>query len=311
MRKGNKMSQLIIVSGPSGVGKSTLVDAVLADNPKVKYFKKVTTRDKRPDDRMEEADFVSLDQYNDLLSSFRIAFPYSVSGNQYGLPIDSFAGLKTGPKIVCQGEFRLIKSLRHVFNAVTIYVTAAPDHIIDRLHKREDTDEQRQRSIDSVAQHLEGYQQHKPLFDYEIVNDKLEDAQARILEIVRNEVLPQKDAYEFLLPRSQAVVYAEQELIRERSPFPLLPCRDDIRRTLETNLTPFYFNERGISLALGIRAREYTYTHDDVVVVFYAKRDKERDYIDFGYFELHGLKRSLVKTKALLEELFPALKQYK
>ena len=44
MHKG----QLIVISGPSGVGKSTVVRAAMAQRPEMKFSVSATTRDIRP-----------------------------------------------------------------------------------------------------------------------------------------------------------------------------------------------------------------------------------------------------------------------
>ncbi len=45
---------LFVVSGPSGAGKDTLVDALLTRMPRVRYSVSATTRAPRPDEREGE-----------------------------------------------------------------------------------------------------------------------------------------------------------------------------------------------------------------------------------------------------------------
>ena len=75
------MSQLLIICGPSGVGKNTLTDAIIREYPYLKYFRKITTRDKRPDDRDTEARFVTGGEYEGLRLQHRIALPYEIRSN--------------------------------------------------------------------------------------------------------------------------------------------------------------------------------------------------------------------------------------
>ena len=140
-----KMTKLLIVSGPSGVGKNTLVDAVLSEYPHIQYFKKDTTRNKRPDDRDAEANFRTQTEYDERRSKHRIALPYEVREKDYGLPVESFAELKDNPRIVCLSNFDLIESLREAFDTTTVYVKAPIDAIKQRLTQRQDTDEQRRK----------------------------------------------------------------------------------------------------------------------------------------------------------------------
>ena len=190
------MTKLIIVSGPSGVGKNTLVDAVLAEYPNIQYFKKDTTRDKRPDDRDAEANFRTQGEYDERRSKHRIALPYEVREEDYGLPVESFAELKDDPRIVCLSNFDLIESLSEAFDTTTVYVKAPVEVIKQRLIQREDTDEQRKKSIESVEKHLQGYEKSRELFDYEITNgEDLSVAKKEMIEVIKEELSPHRKIY--------------------------------------------------------------------------------------------------------------------
>ncbi len=299
------MSQLLIISGPSGVGKNTLVDAVIETNPHLKYFRKITTRDQRPDDRETEARFVTEEEYDRLRSQHRIALPYEIRGCNYGLPVDSFADLKDGPRMVCLGDFQLIQSLHDAFDTTTVYVTAPIEVIIKRLEEREDTPGQRKRSIEAVPLHLNDYERFKALFDYEITNGiDLKAAQEKLLDIVKEEILPHRLIYNFLMPRSESDQrQAQRELDQEGNSYQSLPTFDEIKKRLEKAMIPFYVGR-------GITPVAYMFMNGPVTVSLYCSNDRERRCIANGSFELQGPKKKLAKTEDLLKELFPELEEY-
>ncbi|HLD72161.1 MAG TPA: hypothetical protein VJA23_01100 [Candidatus Nanoarchaeia archaeon] len=299
------MSQLLIICGPSGVGKNTLTDAIIREYPYLKYFRKITTRDKRPDDRDTEARFVTGGEYEGLRLQHRIALPYEIRSNNYGLPVDSFADLKNGPRIVCLGDFQLIQSLHDAFDTTTVYVTAPIDLIIKRLEAREDTLPQRQKSIEAVPTHLKDYDRFKKLFDYEITNGvDLKAAQEKLLDIVREEILSHRLIYNFLMPRSESDQrQAQKELNQEGNGYQSLPTFDNIKQRLEKAMTPFYVGR-------GIHPLHYSFMHGPIILSFYGSKDRERSQVAFGSFELQGPKKKLAKTGDLLKELFPELEEY-
>jgi guanylate kinase len=299
------MSQLIVVSGPSGVGKNTLVDAVISNYPSIEYFKKVATRDRRPDDRDTEIDFLSLGEYQELRSRHGVALPYRLRDNDYGLPVTSFAELKTGPKVACLGDFQLVKSLQEAFDTTTVYVTAPIDVIGERLEGREDTPEQRAKSIEAGPKHLSDYERFKELFDYEITNgDDLQAAQEQLIEIIREEVLPHRRMYNFLLPsRNKLFGEAQIELDEEGGFYTSLPTFSEMKETLESEIPAFYFGS-------GLQPIAHMFMHGPVTIAFYTSKDRERENVANGSFELQGPKKKLAETGALLERLFPELKKY-
>ena len=83
MHKG----QLIVISGPSGVGKSTVVRAAMAQRPEMKFSVSATTRDIRPG----EADgvnyyFVSREEFDRMVAADELLEHAEYVGNCYGTP---------------------------------------------------------------------------------------------------------------------------------------------------------------------------------------------------------------------------------
>ena len=83
----NLLPPLLVVSGPSGVGKSTVVRAVLQENPQVWLSISVTTRSPRPGE-VDGVDYFFLDetQFDNLISSGGLLEWAEYAGNRYGTP---------------------------------------------------------------------------------------------------------------------------------------------------------------------------------------------------------------------------------
>ncbi|MDD2858587.1 MAG: guanylate kinase [Candidatus Nanopelagicales bacterium] len=78
---------LVVVSGPSGVGKSTVVQAVLRQAPDVWLSVSATTRAPRPGEvDGEHYCFVSQAEFDTLIATGRLLEWAQFAGNRYGTP---------------------------------------------------------------------------------------------------------------------------------------------------------------------------------------------------------------------------------
>ena len=84
---GAKLAPLVVVSGPSGVGKSTVVDAVLALAPDVWLSVSATTRPPRAGEvNGREYFFVDNSEFSRLIEDDELLEWAEFAGNRYGTP---------------------------------------------------------------------------------------------------------------------------------------------------------------------------------------------------------------------------------
>ena len=151
---------LILVVGPSGVGKDTLIDgarAALADNPAVVFVQRDITRpaeaggeDHRP---VSEAEFLRREAAGDYLLSWR------AHGLCYGVPAEIRRDLAEGRRGVANVSQGVIHEARRRLGALRgISVSADPRELAQRLRRRgrESETEIAQRIARAQAHNIEG-----------------------------------------------------------------------------------------------------------------------------------------------------------
>ncbi len=173
---------LFVVSGPSGAGKDTLVEALRGRRPSLRYSVSATTRPARPEERNEEHYFfVSDSEFERLLSSGGLLEWREYGGNRYGTPRDYVErSLAEGYDLIVKPEVNGALAVKAAYpDAVLIFLV--PDrfsHLRERLlARRTETNEEIARRLEIAQEEMQFIRR----FDYIVVN-----AQDRPEEAVRD-----------------------------------------------------------------------------------------------------------------------------
>lgn len=183
-----KQGRIIIISGPSGVGKGTVVKRIMAENSNLCFSVSATTRAMRPG----EADginyyFISREQFEDMIQKGEFLEYACYTGNYYGTPEFAVnAALAQGRSVVLEIDVQgALQVMQRRADAVSIFI-APPSYeeLRRRLVGRGDTDphnmEQRLQEAHNECARAKEY-------DYTVINDSLEDAIHKVQSILTAE----------------------------------------------------------------------------------------------------------------------------
>jgi len=188
MTKNKK--KLIVLSSPSGGGKTTVCRYLLNQFPQLKFSISATTREKREGETNgRDYFFISKQDFTILVNSDGMIEWEEIYGNFYGtLKTEIDNALDIGICLLFDIDVKGAISLRKVYPDDTLIIFIAPPNIetaIERLRSRKtETPEQIQKRIDRMKMEMD----YKEKFDHVIVNDVLEETLISAKEIVTKSI---------------------------------------------------------------------------------------------------------------------------
>lgn len=187
--KLNDRGLLVVISGPSGVGKGTVRKA-LFNMPKhnLTYSVSMTTRKMRPGEvNGTDYYFVSKDEFEQKIEDGKLLEHAEFVGNYYGTPLDKVnEQLDMGHEVVLEIEVEgALQVKKKMPDCVMIFlVPPGKQALYDRLKGRgTESDEVISQRIEKANREF----QKAYLYDYIVVNDEVNNAADRIMAIIRAE----------------------------------------------------------------------------------------------------------------------------
>ena len=185
---------LLVMSSPSGAGKTTLSRKLLAADKNITMSISVTTRPPRPGETDgKDYHFIGKDRFGQMRDRKELLEWAEVFGNYYGTPRKPVEeALAKGRDVLFDIDWQGTQQLAQAMEDDLVRVFILPpssDELQNRLINRA------QDSATVVAKRMAEASReisHWPEYDYVIVNDELEDSHAQITAILRAERLKRR-----------------------------------------------------------------------------------------------------------------------
>ena len=177
--------KLFVISGASGVGKSTILKRVMEAEPKLQFSVSATSRAPREGETNGvQYFFISEDAFKQMITQGAfVEYDYQM-GNYYGtLKSEMFNKTQQGNMILDVEPVGAMR-VREIYPEAKLIFIAPPSMEVlhARLCSRNDTPEEQ---IRIRAEHAAWENSQQDKYDYVVVNDVLDDAVAQVLQIIR------------------------------------------------------------------------------------------------------------------------------
>ncbi len=180
---------LIVISGPSGVGKGTVRNALFQrEGHNLIYSVSMTTRAPRTgEEDGREYYFISREEFEDRIKNNKFLEYAEFVGNYYGTPLDIIEKqLSDGHEVVLEIEVQGAMQVRQKMKDAVFIFIAPPtmQTLKNRLNRRgTEPPEVIQERYEKACREVE----LAHMYDYIVVNDTVENAADKIMAIIRAE----------------------------------------------------------------------------------------------------------------------------
>lgn len=181
--------RLFVITGPSGVGKGTLISGVRARLPELRLSVSATTREPRPGERDgRDYHFLGDAEFARMIEEDAFLEHADYSGHRYGTLRSEVSGpLSRGQPVILEIEVQGARQVRTSMpEAVQVFIAPpGPEALRARLEARgTDGPVEIERRLAVARSELEA----QPEFSHVVVNDERERAAAELEGIIRSEL---------------------------------------------------------------------------------------------------------------------------
>ena len=188
----SKKGILVILSSPSGAGKTSIARALVKGNENFLFSVSATTRKSRPGEvNGREYDFLTVDQFRQKIKEGQFLEHAKVFGNLYGTPVQAVRdSISQGKSVVFdvdwQGGKQIRSSSLRKFVISIFILPPSIEELHDRLMNRaqdssETVKDRMKKSIDEIM--------HWKEYDYVIVNRDFDKTLREVESIITSEKL--------------------------------------------------------------------------------------------------------------------------
>jgi guanylate kinase len=180
--EGNKKGRLFVVAGPSGVGKSTIIERFMEEDRHIQFSVSYTTRDRRRDETQgKDYYFVDRQTFREMADKGYFLEWEEVHDHLYGTPRREVREhLEKGTDILLDIDVKGALRVKAVCPEACLIFFEPPskEELVKRLTARGE------KEIDLRMKRVEEELARKYLFQYVVINDKLDLAYEKFKSIV-------------------------------------------------------------------------------------------------------------------------------
>lgn len=194
IESGNRRGLMLVLSSPSGAGKTSLARKLLDSDDEITMSISATTREKRPgEEHGKDYYFVEHDRFREMVSNDELLEHAVVFGNFYGTPRGPvMAGLQSGRDVLFdidwQGTQQLTEGVRD--DLVRVFILPPSIRALEeRLRKRAQDSE---RTVQSRMAEAMNEITHWDAYDYVLVNDDFDETFECLKAILQAERLKRR-----------------------------------------------------------------------------------------------------------------------
>ena len=180
-----KTGNIFIISGPSGVGKGTLVKALLAKHPEIPLSISATTRMPRPGEiNGKSYFFITKDEFKEKIKNDEFLEWADVFGNYYGTMNKSVKDILTqGKDLILEIDVKGAMQIKNkIKEAVLIFIS--PPSFEELKHRLVNRHTEPLDVIEKRLSTAKSEMDQAFIFDYNVVNDDINEALKKLEEII-------------------------------------------------------------------------------------------------------------------------------
>jgi guanylate kinase len=184
------VGKVFVITGPSGVGKGTLIEQLLERVPELELSVSATTREPRPDEvDGRDYHFLSPEEFRRRVEAGEFLEHASYSGNYYGtLRQEVDRRLAKSRSVVLEIEVQGARQVRDALgdDAVLIFIAPPDENVLRERLEGRGTD-----SPEAIEQRLRTAEVElaaRSEFPLEVVNDEVQKSATELESLVRSEL---------------------------------------------------------------------------------------------------------------------------
>jgi guanylate kinase len=184
----NTRGKLIIISGPSGVGKSTITGQLIKRQEDAYLSVSVTTRPQTPSEQNgRDYWFISREQFHQRIEAGALLEYAEVFGNLYGTPRDKTEeALNAGQTVILEIDVQGARQVKALYPQATMVFLLPPSDktLAERMSRRgRESGAVAARRLGAAGGETAAAWEY---YDHMVVNDDLEQAIGEVMQIIRD-----------------------------------------------------------------------------------------------------------------------------